>query len=114
MTITQLAPGFSVGGQISPEDVASLAAQGFTDIVCNRPDAEALGGPVSDMIATAASAHGIRFHYAPIAHFENPAPQVRKMAQVMAQPGARIFAYCRSGARSASAWSMASVDNTAA
>ncbi len=40
MKMTQLTQDLFVGPQIEEEDLSFLASQGFTDVVCNRPDAE--------------------------------------------------------------------------
>ena len=40
MDMTQLTPKLFVGPQIADHDLHALARDGFTDIVCNRPDAE--------------------------------------------------------------------------
>ena len=40
----------SVAGQITPEDVAAAAAQGFAMIVINRPEEEEAGQPSGEAI----------------------------------------------------------------
>lgn len=105
--MTQLAPNVFVGPQIEPQDIALLAGDGFTDVICNRPDEEHPGGPVSGIMARAAVEHGIRFHYLPITHGEPMEPQAQALRRLIAKPGSRTFAYCRSGARSTGCWQIA-------
>ncbi len=45
MDIRQIDDNYSVSGQIEPDDVRDIAAEGFRTIICNRPDGE--GGPSS-------------------------------------------------------------------
>ena len=109
MGIRELTKNLSVGGQINPETLKSLAERGFTDIVCNRPDSEHPDGPVSEEVAAAASALGLKFHYLPIEPNEEPEPQSEALARLLAKPDRRIFAYCRTGGRSTTAWKKSTV-----
>ena len=61
-----LTEGLSVAPQISPADVAGLAAAGYRSIICNRPDGEATDQPSFAEIAEAAAAVGIACHNLPI------------------------------------------------
>lgn len=40
MDIRQIDDNYSVSGQIEPDDVRDIAAEGFRTIICNRPDGE--------------------------------------------------------------------------
>ena len=106
MDLRDLTPALSVSGQIGPEDLEALADAGFTDIVCNRPDAELPDGPHSDEMAARAGALGLGFHYLPIEPGGPMARQAERLARLTGQPGARVLAYCRSGARSSAAWAL--------
>ena len=107
MQTTYIQSDLSVGAQIEPEDLKKLKEQGFTDIVCNRPDAEHPDGPVSKTLARTASALGLAFHYLPIVPGEPMDEPAAGLAKIVAKPGTKVFAYCRSGARSTSAWQLA-------
>ncbi len=107
MTGTQLAPNFSVSPQIGPEHLAGLQTAGFTDLVCNRPDGEIPGGPVSALMERAARAAGLRFHYLPISPGQFGEDTRAALGRLTANPAARVFAYCRSGQRSAALWALA-------
>lgn len=99
-----------VDGQIGPDDVAGLADQGVTMIVNNRPDDEDVGQPPSDDIEAAAKAAGIDYRHIPIARGLGPS-DIEAMrdaiAAVAAVEGGKMFAFCRSGNRSALAWAVA-------
>ena len=97
----------SVGPQIELEDLRSIAEAGYTDVVCNRPDAEHLDGAVSRLVARAAADLGLRFHYLPIEPTQTPQTQSEALADILAQANTRVFAYCRSGARAEKAYLLA-------
>jgi uncharacterized protein (TIGR01244 family) len=40
MNLKQIVDGYSVTPQLDPADMARLAAEGVTTVICNRPDAE--------------------------------------------------------------------------
>ena len=48
MDIRPIDETLSVAPQMLPDEVAALAAQGFTALVCNRPDGEEPGQPALD------------------------------------------------------------------
>jgi uncharacterized protein (TIGR01244 family) len=97
----------SVAPQISPEDVAALAAAGFTGIVNNRPEGEEAGQPEGDAVAAAAKAAGLSYVAIPITHAGFSAPQVEAMAAALASASGPVLAYCRSGTRSCNLWALA-------
>lgn len=106
MKMTQLSNALFVGPQIEVDDLEVLARDGFTDVICNRPDIEHPTGPVSRIMAERAKDLKLAFHYLPISPGEPCDKQADKLAQLVLKPDAKIFAYCRSGARSANAWAM--------
>lgn len=101
MSITKISDDFFVGGQIAPSDVAALAKEGFRTIVCNRPDNEQFGQPSADTVSQSATAAGLAFHYIPVVPGQSGQAEVEAMADVLRSAEGPIFAYCRSGARSA-------------
>ncbi len=107
MKMTQLGKNFFVGAQIAEDDLALLANEGFTDIVCNRPDEEHPESATSTKLSGIAKIHGLSFHYHPITPGEPFGEQAEKLAHLAARPNAKVFAYCRSGTRSSNAWSLA-------
>ncbi len=107
MEMTQLAPNLFVGPQISEEDLPALAREGFADVVCNRPDAEHPDGAPSSKLAEIARSVGLTFHYHPISPGEPYAEEAKKLSSIVGRPRAKVFAYCRSGARVSNAWSLA-------
>ncbi|MES2443577.1 MAG: TIGR01244 family sulfur transferase [Pseudomonadota bacterium] len=107
MNIRTIDDTISVAPQIMPEDVADLAAAGFTAIVNNRPDGEDDGQPAGDSVAAAAAAAGLAYTAIPVTHAGFSGAQVEAMAEAMAAAGGPVLAYCRSGTRSCNLWALA-------
>ncbi|MDX5982811.1 TIGR01244 family sulfur transferase [Sphingomonas echinoides] len=108
-TLRTIDATISVAPQISREDLADLAAAGFTAIVNNRPDGEDVGQPTGDAIAAAAAAAGLGYTAIPITHAGFSHPQIDAMAAVLAEATGPVLAYCRSGTRSCNLWALAAV-----
>ena len=96
-----------VAGQIAPADVAGLKAQGVTMIVNNRPDGEDVGQPTSAEIEAAARDAGIDYRHVPIARGMGPSDVEAMRSAIHAAGDGKLFAFCRSGNRSALAWAVA-------
>ncbi|MDD9923085.1 MAG: sulfur transferase domain-containing protein [Boseongicola sp.] len=112
MEMTQLAPNLFAGAQISEADLAMLASEGFTDVVCNRPDFEHPDSDPSSKLEDMSEKLGMAFHYLPITPGEPFVEEAEKLSSVVSRPNAKVFAYCRSGARVANAWSLVSEAGT--
>lgn len=96
-----------VGGQITPEHVPELKKQGVTLIINNRPDGEDVGQPEGKDIEAAAKAAGIEYRHVPIARGMGPS-DIEAMREAINSVGdGKLFAFCRSGNRSALAWAVA-------
>ena len=96
---------FSVSPQISLDDVAAAAAQGFTLVINNRPDGESPDQPTSAQIEAAAKAAGLDYLYAPVMGRPGPA-QVEAVREAVAAASGKTLAYCRSGTRSIYTWAL--------
>ena len=102
----------SVSGQLDPSDMKDLADAGFTAVVNNRPDGEALfGQPRTADLRAAAEAAGLKFLDLPFAGPRATPDQVRAFADLLAAGDGRIVAFCKSGMRSALLWGAASMAN---
>lgn len=97
----------SVAGQVSPEDIAAAAAQGFTMVINNRPDDEQPGQPSGADLRAAAEAAGLKYRAIPITHAGFSEPQVVAMGAALADAGGPVLAFCRSGTRSTFVWALA-------
>ena len=96
-----------VSGQIAPQQVALLKGEGVTMIVNNRPDGEDVGQPTSAEIEQAAGDAGIGYRHVPIARGMGPTDVEAMRAAIHDAGGGTLFAFCRSGNRSALAWAVA-------
>ena len=96
---------FTTAPQISVADVAEAAAQGFTAIICNRPDGEDPGQPTAAEIQAAAEAQGLTYTHIPVRGAPGPA-EVEAMRQAVEAADGPVLAYCRSGTRSITTWSI--------
>jgi uncharacterized protein (TIGR01244 family) len=96
---------FTTAPQISVADVAEAKRQGFTAIVCNRPDGEDPGQPTAAEIAAAAGAAGLTYTHIPFSGPPGPA-QVEAMRQAVDAADGPVLAYCRSGTRSITCWAI--------
>jgi uncharacterized protein (TIGR01244 family) len=99
---------FTTAPQISVADVAEAAALGFATIVCNRPDGEDPGQPAAAEIAAAAQAAGLAYVHIPVRGAPGPA-EVEAMRQAVEASDGPVLAYCRSGTRSITTWSIGQV-----
>ena len=101
MDYRQITDEYAVAGQISPEDVAAIKEAGFRSIICNRPDNEQPGQPTASEIAVAAAAADLIFRHVPFPSGQMTEADVAKMAEALDEIPGPVFAYCRSGSRSA-------------
>ncbi len=96
----------SVSGQISPEDIATLKAEGFTTIINNRPDGEAPDQPAAAEVEAAARAAGLAYHHIPLGRDGVTAEMVEKTKAALEASEGPVFAFCRSGTRSTTLWAL--------
>lgn len=95
----------SVAPQISVDDVAEAARQGFRLIINNRPDGEAADQPTSAEIEAAARAAGLGYLHIPVVGGPTAA-QVEAERKALAAAEGPVLAFCRSGTRSIVTWSI--------
>jgi uncharacterized protein (TIGR01244 family) len=101
----RLDDGMFVDGQIRPDEVPELAAQGIRLIVNNRPDGEEPGQPAGAEIEAAAAAAGIGYRFIPIAQLTPEA--IEAMGETLGVADGPVLAFCKSGTRSTYVWALA-------
>ena len=106
MDIRKLTPDFAVSPQIAPGDAATLAQAGFRMVICNRPDAEVDGDVAAATMKTAVEAAGLLWAENVIIGGAMTMENVTVQGALAAQSDGLVFAYCRSGTRSATAWAL--------
>ncbi|MEI4486300.1 TIGR01244 family sulfur transferase [Frigidibacter sp. MR17.14] len=106
MDIRPVIDGFAAAPQLTLDEVADAAAQGYRTLICNRPDGEEPGQPSADEMRAMAEANGMTFHYLPVFPGSFPPALVTEMRDVMDGAEAPVLAYCRSGTRSTFLWGL--------
>lgn len=106
MTPKALAPNLSVSPQIVVDDLATLKAQGFRAIICNRPDGEGADQPGYAEIAAEAARLGLEARYLPIVGGMVSEGDAQAFATALRDLPGPVLAYCRSGTRSVTLWSL--------
>ncbi|MFC7331697.1 TIGR01244 family sulfur transferase [Rhodocista pekingensis] len=93
--------------QISEDDIAEAARQGFKAIINNRPDGEEPGQLDHERAAAAAARNGLAYAYVPVdARTMGPAV-VDAFARALAEVEGPVLLHCRTGTRSTHLWAMA-------
>lgn len=104
MIISRITDDYAVAPQILPEHVATLAAEGFVTVICNRPDHEEPGQPLAEEIAAACKSAGVKFHHIPVSGMPIPESAIEEHRRVIDDSDGAVLGYCRSGQRSAVIW----------
>ncbi|CAK8989038.1 bifunctional protein tyrosine phosphatase family protein/NAD(P)/FAD-dependent oxidoreductase [Roseibium sp. MMSF_3544] len=97
----------SVAPQIRPEDLVEIAQSGFRSVICNRPDGEAADQPTFEEIEAAAKKLGLETRYQPIVAGKVSDEDAVMFGELMNALPKPVLAYCRTGTRSATLWSLA-------
>lgn len=107
MDIRRITDEFSVTPQIGVDDVAAIAAAGFRAVVCNRPDGEAPDQPDSGDVAAAVTASGMAWRMLPVRNIGRD--DVEAFTRLLGELPTPVLAYCRSGTRCATLWSLTEI-----
>ncbi|MCB1410468.1 MAG: TIGR01244 family phosphatase, partial [Rhodobacteraceae bacterium] len=102
----KISDSLSVSPQIAPDDVAKARALGFRAIVCNRPDGEGADQPSFEEIEAAAQAQGMEARYIPVTAGMVRDEDAQAMGVALRELPGPVLAYCRTGTRSATLWSL--------
>ncbi|MFN9503091.1 MAG: TIGR01244 family sulfur transferase [Rubrivivax sp.] len=108
MSVRQIDENVCVAPQLSPEAMEAAAKAGFKSVVNNRPDFE--GGadqPTSAQIEAAALAAGLAYRHLPVSGAFQSEQDAQAMALLLAELPRPLLMFCRSGARSARLYAMA-------
>jgi len=104
MPIFQLTETLSVAAQVTPQDIPNIAAQGFSTVVCNRPDGEVPDQASMDAIEAACNDANLLFVRYPVDALNFPGPDLEGLGELFDDAGQRVLAYCRTGTRCANLW----------
>ena len=106
MNKKQFSPEFSVSDQLELTDLPELAAAGIRTLICNRPDKEAPGQLAYADLALAAEALGMQSVQLPVVSDTINSRQEREFGALLETHPGPVHAWCRSGLRSATLWSL--------
>lgn len=107
MDVKALSSQLSVSRQIKPHDIAALKKLGFRSIISNRPDGESADQPTFGEIEAASKAAGIEACHIPISGGMISDDDTAAFSAALEQMPGPVVAYCRTGTRSATLWSLA-------
>ncbi len=111
MDARTITAGLSVSPQITAADVQAVADQGFRAIICNRPDGEGMDQPNFDEIEAVARSLGLQTRYLPITAGKVQDEDAVAFGALLTELPGPVLAYCRTGTRSATLWSLAVAPN---
>lgn len=107
MDIRPLSESYAVSPQITPEDLATLQAAGYTTIINNRPDAEIAPDLHARQMRAAAEAMGLVFVVNPVISGALTMDNVTAQRAAIDAATGPVLAYCASGNRSSVVWALA-------
>lgn len=106
MDMRKITDHFYAAPQISPEDVAEIAAAGIKRVICNRPDIEVPPSHQAEAIETAVRAAGMEFALQPLTHLTMTPDVIAANQALIDGVDGPVLAYCASGTRSTIAWAL--------
>lgn len=96
----------AVSPQVTLDDLRKARQEGFRAIICNRPDGEGADQPSFREIEAAASDAGMEARYIPITGGMVSDADAAAFGQALLELPGPVLAYCRTGTRSATLWSL--------
>ncbi|EEX13395.1 pyridine nucleotide-disulphide oxidoreductase [Citreicella sp. SE45] len=106
MEFRKINDDITVSPQIAAADLAGIAAAGYRSIICNRPDGEGADQQTFDEIDAAAREAGLVARYLPVVSGKVQDGDAEAFGTAMRELPGPVFAYCRTGTRSATLWSL--------
>ena len=106
MDIKKLDNEISIAAQVAAAEVPAIAEAGFKTIICNRPDGEGNDQPLFHEIEEAADRAGLEAHYLPVESGKVTDEDAADFGRILDQAPKPALAYCRSGTRSVTLWSL--------
>ncbi len=111
MELHPLTDLFMAAPQLEPGDLKTLADDGVTTVICNRPDVENPPELQAAAIQVAAEAAGLTFVYNPVNGAAMTMDNVEEQGEAIAASEGAVVAYCASGMRSAVMWGLSQAGN---
>jgi len=106
MDLKKITEKTAVSPQITTQDIAAIKEAGFRAIICNRPDGEGADQPSFAEIEAAAKKVGLEAAYVPVTSGKVRDEDVESFGAALKDLPRPVLAYCRTGTRSATLWSL--------
>lgn len=106
MDAKSISDELSVSEQIQIDELPRIAELGFRSIICNRPDGEGADQPTHNEIRMAAEVLGLQIRYLPVVPGKVSDDDVASFQAALRELPKPALAYCRTGTRSATLWSL--------
>lgn len=106
MDLRKITDDYAVSPQLQPADMAALAEQGITTVICNRPDAENPPPLQATTMQATTEAAGLEFVFNPVTGGMLTENNVDEQADAIAGSEGPVVAYCASGNRSTIVWAL--------
>jgi uncharacterized protein (TIGR01244 family) len=110
MEFKTITDAITVSPQVCPDDLTAIKDAGYRAVICNRPDGEAADQPTFEEIEAAAKKVGLEARYLPIVAGKVSDADAEDFGTALTELPGPVLAYCRTGTRSATLWSLASAD----
>ena len=110
MEFRPLSPTLTAAPQISAQDLTAIAQAGYKSVICNRPDGEAVDQPLYAEMERAAHQLGLHIRYQPVESGKVTDEQAAAFQLLLQELPTPVFAYCRTGTRSATLWALSQSD----
>jgi uncharacterized protein (TIGR01244 family) len=111
MDIREITTRYYVSPQIDAEDMSKLKTQGFTCVICNRPDEEIPASHHALAMERAAKDAGLEFVINPLTHDTMTDERLALQRATLEGAEGKVLAYCASGTRSTVAWVLGHADS---
>lgn len=106
VNIIKVSDEYAVSAQITAADLPAIAASGARSLICSRPDGEANDQPTFTEIESAAREAGLEVAHVPVISGRVNEGNVDDFLTVVEKLPKPIHAYCRTGTRSITLWSL--------
>ncbi len=105
----ELSTSVWVGPAPNPGSLRQLTEAGFRSIINNQPETDEDLSMTPDEVATEAASVGLSYVHIPVEGRNPLEKDVHRFHDALTSLPPPIFAFCKTGGRSASLWAMASV-----
>ncbi|WP_084861365.1 bifunctional protein tyrosine phosphatase family protein/NAD(P)/FAD-dependent oxidoreductase [Salibaculum halophilum] len=110
MQFNTITEAVTASPQVCPDDLTAIREAGYRAVICNRPDGEAADQPTFEEIEAAANKAGLEARYLPIVAGKVSDEDASAFEAALTELPGPVLAYCRTGTRSATLWSLASAN----